>query len=61
VEQALASAAAAFTQWKQRPVAERAAIVKRVAELFTERADDLAALITRETGKRPVLGVDGDD
>src|SRR5579859_6536328 len=35
IEQALAAATAAFTQWRERPVAERAAIVRRVAELFT--------------------------
>ncbi|HWG00641.1 MAG TPA: NAD-dependent succinate-semialdehyde dehydrogenase [Trebonia sp.] len=53
VEQALAKATAAFTEWRQRPVTERAAIVGKVAELFTERAAELAALITREMGKRP--------
>jgi succinate-semialdehyde dehydrogenase / glutarate-semialdehyde dehydrogenase len=57
VEQALASAASAFGEWRARPVAERAAIVKRVAELFTERATDLAALITKEMGKRPAQAV----
>jgi succinate-semialdehyde dehydrogenase/glutarate-semialdehyde dehydrogenase len=53
VEQALAGASAAYTAWSARPVRERAAIVKRVAELFTERADALAELITTEMGKRP--------
>src|SRR6201986_362165 len=53
VEEALAAATEAFAEWKLRPVAERAAIVKRIAELFTERATDLAALITKEMGKRP--------
>jgi succinate-semialdehyde dehydrogenase/glutarate-semialdehyde dehydrogenase len=57
VEQALAASAAAFTTWKQRPVTERAAIVKRVGELFGERAAGLAALITREMGKRPAQAV----
>src|SRR5690349_23593674 len=57
VEQALSAATEAFAAWKQRPVAERAAIVKRVAELFTERAADLAALITKEMGKRPAQAV----
>jgi len=57
VEQALASATAAFAQWRKRPVAERAAIVKRVGELFAERASDLAAIITREMGKRPAQAV----
>jgi succinate-semialdehyde dehydrogenase/glutarate-semialdehyde dehydrogenase len=57
VEQALAAAAGAFTAWRKRPIAERAAIVKRVADLFTERAADLAALITKEMGKRPAQAV----
>ena len=57
VEQALAAATAAYKTWKQRPIAERAAIVKRVAELFTERAADLAALISKEMGKRPAQAV----
>jgi succinate-semialdehyde dehydrogenase/glutarate-semialdehyde dehydrogenase len=56
-ERALADATAAFTEWRKRPVAERAAIVKRVGELFTERATELAALITREMGKRPASAV----
>ena len=53
VAEALAAATEAFAAWKLRPVAERAAVVKRVAGLFTERAADLAALITTEMGKRP--------
>src|SRR3984957_4380566 len=57
VEGALSGATEAFAEWKRRPVAERAAIVKRVAELFTERAADLAALITKEMGKRPAQAV----
>src|SRR6201995_4822823 len=57
VEEALAAATEAFTAWRLRPVAERAAVVKRVAELFTERAADLAALITKEMGKRPAQAV----
>jgi succinate-semialdehyde dehydrogenase / glutarate-semialdehyde dehydrogenase len=57
IESALADSAAAFAAWRQRPVAERAAIVRRVAELFTERGQELAALITKEMGKRPKAAV----
>jgi succinate-semialdehyde dehydrogenase/glutarate-semialdehyde dehydrogenase len=57
VEQALASATAGYAQWRKRPVAERTAIVKRVGELFAERASELAAIITREMGKRPAQAV----
>jgi succinate-semialdehyde dehydrogenase/glutarate-semialdehyde dehydrogenase len=53
IEQAVAGATAAYAQWRDRPIEERAAIVKRIAELFTERAEELAGLITQEMGKRP--------
>jgi succinate-semialdehyde dehydrogenase / glutarate-semialdehyde dehydrogenase len=53
IEQALAGASAAYTAWSTRPVEERAAIVRRVADLFTERAEELGELITTEMGKRP--------
>lgn len=52
-EQALTAATAAFAEWRARPIAERVAIVKKVAELFGERAADLAALANKEMGKRP--------
>ena len=51
VEQALASAQSAFVAWRQRPVAERAALVRRAAELHRERRKELAGIITREMGK----------
>jgi succinate-semialdehyde dehydrogenase/glutarate-semialdehyde dehydrogenase len=57
VAEALAAATEAFAAWRLRPVAERSAIVTRVAELFTERATELAALITREMGKQPAQAV----
>jgi succinate-semialdehyde dehydrogenase/glutarate-semialdehyde dehydrogenase len=53
VEAALSAATEAFKAWRKRPIAERAAVVKRVAELFTERSTELAALISKEMGKRP--------
>ena len=51
VEQALASAQSAFVAWRQRPIAERAALVRRAAELHRERRKELAGIITREMGK----------
>jgi succinate-semialdehyde dehydrogenase/glutarate-semialdehyde dehydrogenase len=42
----------AYPEWRQRPVGERAAIVARAADLFEERADELAAIMTLEMGKR---------
>ncbi len=51
VVEAVDSAQAAYESWGALPIAERAAVVKRVAELFTERADELASTITLEMGK----------
>jgi succinate-semialdehyde dehydrogenase/glutarate-semialdehyde dehydrogenase len=53
IEQALAGASAAYAAWSARPIEERAAIVRRVAEMFTEQAEALGELITTEMGKRP--------
>ncbi|MFY1670139.1 NAD-dependent succinate-semialdehyde dehydrogenase [Plantactinospora sp. WMMB334] len=41
-----------YQSWRRRPVTERAAIVSRAADLFAERADELAATMTLEMGKR---------
>jgi succinate-semialdehyde dehydrogenase/glutarate-semialdehyde dehydrogenase len=43
---------AAFLEWRDRPVEERARIVGRAGELMLERKDEFAALVTREMGKR---------
>jgi succinate-semialdehyde dehydrogenase/glutarate-semialdehyde dehydrogenase len=51
IEQALAAAHAAFQSWRTVPVAERARIVGRAAELHKERRKELAAIIVREMGK----------
>ncbi len=58
VEQALVGATSAYARWRQRPVGQRAAIVKKVSELFGERAAELAALATKEMGKRPAQAVE---
>jgi succinate-semialdehyde dehydrogenase/glutarate-semialdehyde dehydrogenase len=47
----VASADAAYRAWRAMPVAERAALVRRAAELHRERRDELAAIIVREMGK----------
>ncbi|OBC07423.1 succinate-semialdehyde dehydrogenase [Mycobacterium sp. 852013-50091_SCH5140682] len=52
IEQAVAAAATAFRQWsKSSTIAERAALIRRVAELHDERKDELARIIQREMGK----------
>jgi succinate-semialdehyde dehydrogenase / glutarate-semialdehyde dehydrogenase len=51
VGQVLERSAQAFRSWRTSAKDERSKILLRVAELYKERADDLAALITREMGK----------
>lgn len=51
IEQALAAAQAAYERWRAVPVADRAKIIARVAELHRERRSELADLIVREMGK----------
>jgi len=58
VEAAVAGSVAAYASWKATPTQQRAAIVKRIAELFTERATQLGEIITKEMGKRPAQAVD---
>ena len=43
---------AAYQEWRQRSVEDRAAVVRRAAELMDERREELARLITTEMGKR---------
>jgi len=48
---ALAAATAAQEEWAAHPPRERGEILRRTYELLTERADDLALLMTLEMGK----------
>jgi succinate-semialdehyde dehydrogenase/glutarate-semialdehyde dehydrogenase len=51
-EEALATASKAFREWsKTTTVAERAAMVAKVAALHTEQREKLAEIINREMGK----------
>ncbi|BBZ79095.1 succinate-semialdehyde dehydrogenase [Mycolicibacterium anyangense] len=53
IEQALAAATKAYREWsKTSTVADRAALVRRVAALHTERRQELAEIIHREMGKQ---------
>ena len=51
LETVLEKADAAYRTWRDTPVAERAALIRRAAELHRERRDELAAIIVREMGK----------
>lgn len=51
IQKVLEAAHGAFESWKEVPIAERAKVVARVGELFTERSEELASIITEEMGK----------
>ncbi len=52
IEQAVAAATKAHREWSRgSTIAERAALIRRVAELHNERKDELAKIIQREMGK----------
>jgi len=51
VEQVLERSARGYQSWRTTAKDERAKVLLRVAGLYKERIDDLAALITREMGK----------
>jgi len=59
IDAAIARAHAAFGTWSHTPVAERAAVVRRIAGLHRERRDELAAIIVREMGK-PIAAAEGE-
>jgi len=53
LELALGTAHKAYeTDWRLRPVAERARIVSRAAAILREKADEYAGYLTLEMGKR---------
>ncbi len=51
IADAIARVHEAYLSWRTTSKAERTAILHRVADLYAERADALATLITREMGK----------
>ncbi|MFJ4038546.1 NAD-dependent succinate-semialdehyde dehydrogenase [Microbacterium sp. NPDC090007] len=59
VQDAIASAHDAYRQWSRTSPADRAAALRRVAELHRERRDELAAIIVREMGK-PLAAAEGE-
>ncbi|KAA1395847.1 NAD-dependent succinate-semialdehyde dehydrogenase [Aeromicrobium ginsengisoli] len=58
IEAAIAGATQAYASWKDVPITERGEIVKKVAALFAERADGLAAIANEEMGKPLSEGVE---
>ncbi|MEV6267004.1 NAD-dependent succinate-semialdehyde dehydrogenase [Kribbella sp. NPDC051936] len=57
VRAAIGRVHAAYPDWRRRGVEARAGIVARAAKLFAERADELAATMTLEMGKRVSEGL----
>ena len=55
LNQAVAAAKAAFPAWAARPLAERAALLRKLADAIDAAAPQLAPLLTQEQGK-PVGG-----
>jgi succinate-semialdehyde dehydrogenase/glutarate-semialdehyde dehydrogenase len=51
IDRAVASARKAFEGWRRTPVLERVEICRRAYDICMERAEEIAVLITRETGK----------
>lgn len=51
VDAAIAAAQAAFETWKETPVSERARLMLRYQHLLKEHHDEIATLVSSETGK----------
>jgi len=51
IDAALAAAQAGFAQWRQTGTWERGAILRKAAELIRARTDEIATLMSLETGK----------
>ena len=51
VNDAINAARAAFPNWANRPMSERTDIIDRFCELVKEHTEEIATLISRETGK----------
>lgn len=52
VETALAAAVDAQREWAERPMEERAAVLRAAADLFDARAEELGRIVTTEMGKK---------
>ena len=51
LEQALSTADETFKQWREKSYEERAEVLRKVAQLFDEKRDELARIIANEMGK----------
>ncbi len=51
MEEAIASAQAAFKKWRNEPVSERARVMLRYQHLLKKHHDEIATILSKETGK----------
>ncbi|MGW8377927.1 NAD-dependent succinate-semialdehyde dehydrogenase [Streptomyces sp. ODS28] len=51
IESALSASHAAYQSWRETPLETRSAVLRRVADIYQERKDDLAKIISTEMGK----------
>jgi len=51
IDDAVAASKAAYDEWRRVPRTERADLLRRVAELYRTKSDELAGLLTLEMGK----------
>ena len=57
VTQALDAAQGGFEEWSAWPVADRAALLRRVSDLYEENVAELTAITSREAGKMVLDGI----
>ena len=57
VEERLAKADRAFREWRKRSFAERAALIRKAADVLDQRKEELSKLMTLEMGKLHQAGV----
>lgn len=55
MEQAIQNADEVFKSWKEVAVSERARLMLRYQHLLKEHHDELAELLSKETGKSPLM------
>jgi len=57
VEMAIDAAQAGFTSWSATPVAQRAEVLRKTADLYEEHIGELTSITTREAGKMILDGI----
>ncbi|MGC0367260.1 succinate-semialdehyde dehydrogenase/glutarate-semialdehyde dehydrogenase [Rhodococcus sp. 27YEA15] len=58
IQRAITASAVAYASWKDMPITDRAVVVRRIGDLFVERAVDLATIMSQEMGKSVAEGME---